>query len=286
MSGTPTEQADAAGDGPPTISEGVPNHCLTCTVRGDWGHFRRIDRTVTKQTYRLPPRTTIAGLLAAIVGVGRDEYYDTFSPENSAIGIEICDSLRTVTEPTLGLGTNPGETFDRAGGTGRSTVQVEFPDSTDNRQIHSYEYLVEPAYRIHIATEDTEFYDALRTHLTEGTSHYTPTLGLSELLADVSLPASTTNPVSPVTPVAADELAETVEIESALPGAVDSVVPSPGTSHHVERLPAFMEADGSYRRTTEFTDYAFTDDGPLTARATGLNDVALGRVDGRLIAFH
>ncbi|SHH65753.1 type I-B CRISPR-associated protein Cas5b [Halobaculum gomorrense] len=280
------ESGYTAGESVPTITDGLPDRCLVCTISGDWGHFRRVDRTVTKQTYRLPPRTTIAGLLAAIVGVGRDEYYETFNSDQSAIGIEPIGDLRTTTQPTLGLGTNPSETYDRAGGTGQTTVQVEFPDSTDNRQIHSYEYVVDPTYRVYIATEDEEFYRDLRTHLERGTSHYTPTLGLSELLATVSVPEWTTGGETTVEPVNPAELGSTAVIDSALPVAVDSVVPKPGTSHHVERLPAFMEADGGYRRTTGFADYAFTTGEELEVRAAGLKDVALGRLDGRTIAFY
>ena len=40
---------------------------LTFTVTGPWGHFRRIDTTTEKLTYRVIPRTTVAGLIAAIL---------------------------------------------------------------------------------------------------------------------------------------------------------------------------------------------------------------------------
>lgn len=283
---TDSLDVNAADGEVPTVEGGLPDRCLVCTVSGDWGHFRRIDRTVTKQTYRLPPRTTVSGLLAAIVGVGRDEYYDTFAADRSAIGIEVCSDLQTTTQPTLGLGTNPSETYARAGGTGQTTVQVEFPDSTDNRQIHSYEYVVDPEYRLYIATEDAAFYRSLRERLERGTSHYTPTLGLSELLADVSVPGWVDGAESSVDPVDPATLDEVVTVDSALPTATDAVVPQPGTSHHIERLPAFMEADGSYRRTTEFADYAFATADDLRVRSSELRDAAVGNVNGRLIAFH
>lgn len=276
----PTDPAPNQGETPPVIVDGVPDSCLVCTVRGDWAHFRRIDRTVTKQTYRLPPRTTVAGLLAAIVGVGRDEYYDVFDPAVSAIGVEVVGDLRTTTQPSLGLGTNPGETFDSAGGTGKKTVKVYFPDSTDNRQIHSYEYVVDPAYRLYVAVEDADFHAALKHHLERGTSYYPPSLGLSELLARVETPESGVE--HEVTEKSPSE--STVEVDSAIPEAVETVVPREGTPHHVERLPAAMEADGRNRRTTEFVDYAFAaDDEPLESTGDG---VALGEIDGRTVAFY
>jgi len=276
----PTDPDPNRSETPPVVVDGVPDSCLVCTVRGDWAHFRRIDRTVTKQTYRLPPRTTVAGLLAAIVGVGRDEYYDVFDPAVSAVGIEVVGDLRTTTQPSLGLGTNPGETFDSAGGSGKKTVKVNFPDSTDNRQIHSYEYVVNPAYRLYVAVEDADFHAGLKHHLERGTAYYPPSLGLSELHAHVETPESGVE--QDVTSVSADDARITVD--SAIPDAVETVVPSPGTPHHVERLPAAMEADGRNRRTPEFVDYAFTaDDEPLESTGDGL---ALGEVDGRTVAFY
>jgi CRISPR-associated protein Cas5h len=262
------------------VVNGVPDSCLVCTVSADWAHFRRIDRTVTKQTYRLPPRTTIAGLLAAIVGVGRDKYYELFDPAVSAIGVEVVGGLRTMTQPSLGLGTNPDETFDSAGGSGKKTVKVSFPDSTDNRQIHSYEYVVDPAYRLYVAVEDDDFHAALKHHLECGTSYYPPSLGLSELLARVETPESSVE--HEVTPVSVDD--STVAADSAIPEAVETVIPREGAPHHVERLPAAMEADGRNRQTTEYVDYAFTADGkPLETTGDGL---ALGEVAGRTVAFY
>lgn len=277
---TSRQQGDDA-EFAPQIEGGVPTACLVCTVRGDWAHFRRIDRTVTKQTYRIPPRTTIMGLLAAIVGVGRDQYYEVFGPEVSALGIEVLSDLRTVTHPSLGLGTNPDETFDSAGGTGRKTVKVRFPDSTTNRQIHSYEYLVDPAYRLYVAVEDAGFYSTLKRHFESGTSYYPPSLGLSELIATVDVPDESGAVEQRVTSVQSAD--GTYQVDSVIPNGVETVVPREGQAHYVERLPAFMEADDSGRRTTGFVDCAFTDDGPL--ESTG-RDLPIGEVNGRTVVFY
>lgn len=263
-------------DSPPSIgNDGVPTKCLTFTVSADWGHFRRIDRTVTKQTYRIPPRTTIAGMLAAIVGVGRDGYYDVFTEESSAISIEPTTPLRTVSLPSLGLGTNPDETFDSAGGTGNKTVEAKFPDSTDNRQLHGYHYLVEPSYRVNVAVEDPEFYGTLKDRLTSGQSYYPPTLGLSELLASIEFEGEHE-------PASIDE-SGTISLDSALPDGVDAIVPEPDQSYAVDRVPGYMAADETARRTTGYVDFAFREDGePLTVSGADLEIVT---VDGRNVVF-
>lgn len=264
-----------AADPPVVDDEGVPSRVLSLTIRADWGHFRRVDRTVTKQTYRIPPRTTIAGLLAAICGVHRDGYYDVFASDTSAIAIEPLEEHRTLTVPSLGLGTNPDETMETAGGTGQKSIKVRYPDSTDNRQIHSYEVLVDPAYRIDVAVEDEEFYTALKTHLEAGTSYYPPSMGLSEYLASVEYHGE----FEP-TPVRVDD---NVSVESVVPEIVDEVVPSADSIHRVERMPGFMEAHDGGRRTTEFTDYAFADSGSIVVNTTEATPVV---IDNRTVLFH
>lgn len=261
---------------PPTIgADGVPSKCLSLTIAADWGHFRRIDRTVTKQTYRIPPRTTIAGMLAAIVGVGRDGYYDVFADDVSAVSVSVDSALRTVAMPSLGLGTNPGETFDSAGGTGNRTVKVEFPDSTDNRQLHSYHYLVDPVYHIDVAVEDPVFYGTLRHRLRNRESYYTPSMGLSELLMRISCRGEH----EPTVP----DMTDTIAVDSVLPDAVDHIVPAPGQTYAVERVPGFMTATDRYRSTTGFIDYAFAVDGAPLEVAT--DELTPAKIDSRTILF-
>ena len=106
-----------------------PERCLSLTVSGPWGHFRRVEGNVVKQTYRVIPRTTVAGLLAAVLGISRDEYYDLFGPEQSWIAIEPVEPLRTVNMPMNTLSTADGDltslTFPRAFSDVRSPSAVE-----------------------------------------------------------------------------------------------------------------------------------------------------------------
>jgi len=64
-----------------TESDGSrPKRCLSFTIRGPWGHFRRIEGNIVKQTYRIIPRTTVAGLLAAVVGIERGRLLRSVRP--------------------------------------------------------------------------------------------------------------------------------------------------------------------------------------------------------------
>jgi CRISPR-associated protein Cas5h len=252
------------------VGSDVPDRCLSFTVQGPWGHFRRVEGNVVKQTYRVIPRTTVAGLLAAVLGIERDGYYDLFGPGRSAIAIEPVRTLRTLNMPVNALST---AAEDLRSLNGRGKISVKLPDPTHLRQQHNYEVLVDPAYRIDVALADDETYLELRRTLDAGRSHYVPSLGLSEHLAELEFhgefDVETTLDNGEVT------------VDSAAPNAVDDVVPDPETHCGVEESPAFMAADERGRTTTAFTSYVYNADAePLKVR-----DVESSQVDGRTVVF-
>ena len=128
-----------------------PERCLSVTVRGPWGHFRRVEGNVVKQTYRIIPRTTVAGLLAAVLGIDRNSYYDLFGPDSSRIAIEPVSALRTLNMPMNTLSTAAG---DLRSINSQGKLALKLPDPTNLRQQHNYEVLVDPAYRIDVALSD------------------------------------------------------------------------------------------------------------------------------------
>lgn len=224
--------------------------CLSFTVSGDWAHFRRIDTTTGKRTYHVIPRTTATGLLAAVLGRQRDSYYDLFGPDVSAMAIEPAPDggrLRTYDIPMLTLPTTAGDIKQAANTSGKTIIDPD--EIEDNRKRRTFEYIVDPVYRIHLVLEDQEGLTKLETRLSEGRSTYTPYLGKSECLA--SFHDVTWNQIEPLSDVTA--------IDSVVPES--GFTPSPGAPFEMERTPAYMERDGDHRRTTGFVSYAYTRDG-------------------------
>jgi len=206
---------------PQIDADGVPDHCLSFTVESTWGHFKRVGRSVTKQTYRVPPRTTVAGMLAGIVGAERDSYYDVFGADDAAIAITPVTELRTVNIPTVGVGTDPGQDVTTNVGNYYSDYNLTYQNTTEDRQLHAYEVLADPAYRIDVALEDEEFYEELRTHLESGTSVYPPSLGKSEYLATITDVEAGRTPTR-----ITDE--EIVDVDSVVPGSLADAIPQSG----------------------------------------------------------
>jgi len=244
--------------------------CLSFTISGPWGHFRRIEGNIVKQTYRVIPRTTVAGLIAAMLGIERDGYYDLFAPGESLIAIEPASELRTMKLPMNTLSTadehltslNP-----------RGKLSIKLPDPSKPRQQHNYEVLVEPAYRVDVWLSDDDRYEQLRSLLESGESYYVPSLGLSEYLATVEYHGEFSIESGPE--------GETVTVDSIVPEAVDSIVPEPDTRYQIEQTPAFMERDDGGRTTSAFVSYAYNPDGG----SLRLTDVSPRSVDGRDVVF-
>lgn len=257
-------------DGNDSTSDHPERRCLSFTVSGPWGHFRRIEGNVVKQTYWIIPRTTVAGLLAAMLGIGRNEYYDLFGPDVSLIAIQPVAELRTINLPmsTLSTAAEHFVTVPR-----RGPLRVKLPDPSKPRQRHNYEVLVDPAYRIDVWLADDECHRDLRTTLETRTSYYVPSLGLSEHLAEITYHGEFLIEIGP-----ADG---EIEIDSAIPDAVDSVVPVPGVRCQIEQSPAFMTADGGGRTTTAFTSYAYAP----SAEPLRVCNVPTRIVDGRTVVF-
>ncbi|MFZ7120020.1 MAG: CRISPR-associated protein Cas5 [Eubacteriaceae bacterium] len=48
-------------------------------LRGKMAHFRKFYSNSSALSYFVPPRTTICGIVAGLLGLGRDKYYEVFS---------------------------------------------------------------------------------------------------------------------------------------------------------------------------------------------------------------
>lgn len=245
----------------------VGRESLSFTVRGPWAHFRRVDATTEKLTYRVMPRTTVAGLLAAVLGEPRDSYYDTFAKETSAIAITPECELQTQSIPQLTLPTKGGNIKTADGVSGKTVVDPEV--IAKERKRRTFEYVVDAAYRIDLVLDDTETFERVAEFLESGRSTYTPSLGKTECLADIT----------DVTRSTVGDDGDPEDVDSTVPE--EHVVPTPGEPLRMERTPAYMEADAGGRKTTGFVSYAFAPaDQTLTAPSAPVRSV-----NGRSVCF-
>ncbi|SIS20375.1 type I-B CRISPR-associated protein Cas5b [Natronorubrum thiooxidans] len=246
-------------------AEFTPESCIGFTITSGYAHFKKVGNNSAKPTYRIPPRTTVAGLLAGILGYDRDTYYDLFQPDNSAVSVVPLNNPHTVSVSTTTVNTKADEAIKYIPPDVHYTkgVKALTPESYVelDRQRDPYEMLVDPKYRIYVslAAEDVE--TELFERLSESRYHYSPSLGLSECLAEI-------NDVERHSLTEADD--EPIEVDSTVCELEGStVVPKPGVTVCRERSPLYMEAtDGGGRRTTTFGNvtYALERDRALTVK--------------------
>jgi len=216
-------------------------------------------------------------MLAAIVGSDRDTYYNVFGAETSAITITPLSDIRTVNVPTTGLGTDPKQAVTKTAGSRRSYA-LTYQDTEGDRQIHAYELLADPQYRIDVAVEDEEYYEKLKTRLDNGESYYPPSLGKSEYLCTIE------DVETDVTPTEIDA-ADQYDIDSVVPISLSEVIPQQGVTYDIERSPAVMEATSGGRKTTRFDDYVYTRSADADIQVDSTADITPVSVGERTVVF-
>lgn len=58
-------------------------------LKGKMAHFRKVYANSSALSYFLPPRTTLVGILAGLLGYERDSYYEIFNREQCKIAVTI-----------------------------------------------------------------------------------------------------------------------------------------------------------------------------------------------------
>ncbi|MGI6553148.1 MAG: CRISPR-associated protein Cas5 [Bacillota bacterium] len=67
---------------------------LSFYLRGKMAHFRKFYSNSSALSYFIPPRTTIVGIVAGLLGYKRDTYYEDFSLDKCKIAIASCKPIK------------------------------------------------------------------------------------------------------------------------------------------------------------------------------------------------
>jgi len=266
------EQAESTGA---SDSPFIPSSCIGFDVAADFAHFRKVGNNSAKPTYRIPPRTTVAGLLAGILGMPRNSYYDLFESSSSAVAVVPKEIPHTYTMGITTVNTKADDAIQYRPSERHwsKAAEVLTPESyiEYDRQRDTYEMLVDPVYRIYVALKDDDIYEELYERLKESRYHYSPSLGLSECIAEINDVA-----MHEVVAVEADTADSATYTDSG-------VLPTPRVKIRRERAPLYMTADeNGGRRTTAFGNITYT------AHEDGLpiSDVPAYKTGSHTVLFH
>jgi CRISPR-associated protein Cas5h len=146
----------------------MPERVIVFDVWGDYAHFRKNYSTSSPLTYSFPPRTALSGLIGAIVGLDKTEYFRHFFKVDAKIGCKILVPVKKVR-----IGENLIDT--------KSAIRMHL---IKNRTQIRFEFVKDPNYRIYFSHSDEQLYKKLKDLLASHQSVYTPCLGLSQLICN------------------------------------------------------------------------------------------------------
>ena len=162
----------------------MSTHITSFVISGDLAHFRKPASNMSRLTYYVPPKMTVAGLLSAICGFEQDSYYDVFSPENYALSVEPLRPVRTITIPQNVMGTSSENLLKTYNNRGKGP-KLQLIDPTEHRKQRVFEYVKRPKYRINFTLENTELQEEITDRLLNSNYKYTPSLGSAKCISRI-----------------------------------------------------------------------------------------------------
>lgn len=141
---------------------------LVFDLWGDLAHFKKPYTTTSPLSFAFPPRPTLAGIISAIIGLGKNEYADSFMKRDANIGLRILRPVKKIHISQNLIDTKTAKRFSRI----KQRTQIRI------------EYIKDPKYRVYFQHTDTWLFERVRNLLETHECVYTVSLGLSELLAD------------------------------------------------------------------------------------------------------
>lgn len=152
---------------------------LVFDIKGFFAHFRKHFSTTSSLSYSFPPRTAVAGLVAAIMGYDRDSYYEVFSSEKCRIALQVKSPVRHVTNTLNYLMTDRPLTLKKLRGIGGSMqVHVDMLVSGERQPTML-------SFRVFFNHEDEKLLNKVAERIRSRRFAYPPYLGTANNIAEV-----------------------------------------------------------------------------------------------------
>lgn len=217
--------------------------------RGRFAHFLRAEATANALTYPFPPRTVLLGMIGAIVGLPKDTAQVELADARFAVGGRLPDRFWHKANMRKNLPAPLSFEVKKADkGTSKAEKNTRIPQ----------EWLWKPDFKIWAAFPSS-IHDSIAERIREKRWHFTPCLGLSEMLAELEwIGEFDAEQLSS----ASHEIASTVPLGSA---EVDSkLVAERKLAVHRVRMPRDVTTD----RVFSHADYLAERDGNVIPAAT------------------
>ena len=227
----------------------IGRKALVFDVIGELAHFKTYYTNASSVSYGFPPRTVITGMIAAILGYGRNSYYDDLSPSNSRISISLMSPIKKCIQTVNYVKTKDFKSFNSVVQhylegkveTYPTSVEIVMPCTDLIRYRIYFSYLNSSKYE--------DIYGKLKRNLKDHKTYYSVYLGITEFLADVEF----------IGEFDIEEPIEGKRVMSAIPeelfGEVD--ITTKNLSLVVERMPVNFKCTNNFRKLTSVKRYIY-----------------------------
>lgn len=146
-------------------------------LSGRFAHFLRAEASKNALSHPVPPRTVILGILGAILGLSKDKPQVDLEPANIAIS----GKLPKTHWHRVKLRKDPPVSLPRLI---RKTQKADRNTIPEKATLILQEWLFDPSYTIRVSIPEP-YHGKLQSRLRDRRWYFTPSLGLSEMMADI-----------------------------------------------------------------------------------------------------
>ena len=151
---------------------------ISFQISGRYGHFLRAEGGASAPTYPVPPRTVILGIMGAVLGLDKDQPQRLLEPAHIALS----GRLPQTHWHNAKLRKDPPAALPK---TIKRSQQAEKTTKPEKATLIRQEWLLNPSYTVWVSIPDRYFAD-LERRLVEKKWHFQPSLGLSEMMAELN----------------------------------------------------------------------------------------------------
>lgn len=153
------------------------NKILAFDLTGPMAHFRKYFTNSSSLSYDFPPRTTVIGIIAGILGLERDSYYEDFGIEKCHIAVKIKEPTRSIQRTVNYLLVLKGKGgLNGSAGHTQIPLEIILPKDINEDKL---------CFRVYFWHINSQVMTELYTRLINRSFVYPIGLGLSEFLGNI-----------------------------------------------------------------------------------------------------
>ena len=158
-------------------------------LSGEYALFKKPYANSQPQSFVIPPKTAILGMIGAIMGWSKDSYIDKLPFDNFKYGVRLITSK--IKKDLIGINLMQGKIGEKhpitgeTGGFYLNKNPLTHPNKRGQRSPTRFEFLKDMEWEIFLLIEDQEIQNELFKRLVTKRFVYNPNLGLQSLFAKI-----------------------------------------------------------------------------------------------------